>query len=96
MQYCFYTIDYQRMPGIVSSLESDHGIGLLGEKVNDLALAFVTPLRADDYHGLCHLATHLFDAPTIGPLNQFSVTLLILRPGVATAKIDDNSLVILP
>ena len=96
MQYRFYTIDYQRMPGIVPPLESNHGFGLLGEKVNDLALAFVTPLRADDYHGLCHLATHLFDAPTIGPLHYFSVALLILRPGFAIAKIDDNSLVILP
>ena len=69
MQYRFYTVDYQRMPGIVPTLETNHGVRLLGEEVNDLALALVTPLRADDYHGLCHLATHLFDGPTIGSLN---------------------------
>src|SRR5215472_12987440 len=36
------------VPGVVAALGSDHHVGLLGEKVDQLALAFVSPLSADD------------------------------------------------
>src|SRR6185503_14415072 len=36
-----------RVPGIRAALVAAHDIRLLGEQVDDLALAFVAPLRAD-------------------------------------------------
>ena len=38
-----------RVTGVVSTLEADHQIGLLGEQVDDLALPFVAPLGAHDH-----------------------------------------------
>ena len=43
-------VDDQRVPGIVAALEADHHIRALGQPVDDLALALVAPLRADDHH----------------------------------------------
>ena len=40
--------DIDGMPGIVPALITRHDIETLGQKINDLALAFITPLRADD------------------------------------------------
>ena len=42
-----------RVAGVVAALEADHGVGLLGEEVDDLALALVAPLGAD-YHQSRH------------------------------------------
>jgi hypothetical protein len=36
--------------GIVAALETYYIVGVPGEQVDDFALAFVTPLGADDYH----------------------------------------------
>jgi hypothetical protein len=36
------------MAGVVAALESHHHIGAAGEPVDNLALALVAPLRADD------------------------------------------------
>ena len=43
-------VDDQRMAGIVAALEAHHDIGALRQPVDDLALALVAPLRADDHH----------------------------------------------
>ncbi len=43
-------VDDQRVAGIVAALEAHHDVGLLGEPVDDLALAFVAPLGADHDH----------------------------------------------
>ena len=42
-----------RVAGVVAALEADDDVGLLGEQVDDLALALVAPLGADD-HGAWH------------------------------------------
>jgi hypothetical protein len=42
--------DDQRVAGIVAALEAHHHVGALRQPVDDLALAFVAPLRADDHH----------------------------------------------
>ncbi len=42
------------MAGIVSALEAHHGTDALRQQVDDLALAFVAPLRTDDYYILTH------------------------------------------
>jgi hypothetical protein len=38
------------MTSIVTALKTDHDIRALGQPVDDLALAFVAPLRSDDDH----------------------------------------------
>jgi hypothetical protein len=54
VQHGFPAADDQRMPGIVSALESHDGRRAVGQKIHDLAFAFVTPLRADDDDVLTH------------------------------------------
>jgi len=46
-------VDDQRMAGIVAALEAHHHVGALRQPVDNLALALVAPLRADDNH-ICH------------------------------------------
>ena len=43
-------VDDQRMAGIVAALEAHDDVGALRQPVDDLALALVAPLRADDHH----------------------------------------------
>ena len=38
------------MPGIVTALKARDHIGAFAQPVNDLALALVAPLRADNHH----------------------------------------------
>src|SRR5262249_53725124 len=44
------TVDNERMAGIMAALETHHDVGLLREPIDNLALAFVPPLGADDHH----------------------------------------------
>src|SRR3546814_8766029 len=46
--------DLQGMAGIVAALEPHHHIGAQGKPVDDLALALVAPLGADNHH-VAHL-----------------------------------------
>ena len=41
-------VDHQRVPGVVPALEAHHGGDALGQQIDDLALALVAPLGADD------------------------------------------------
>ena len=43
-------VDDQRVAGIVAALETHDDVGLLGQPVDDLALALVSPLGADHHH----------------------------------------------
>ena len=56
VQHGFLTIDDERMAGIVPALKADHGCGLIGEQIDDLALALVAPLGADNHDCCCHIA----------------------------------------
>ena len=47
-QFVDIVADNEGVPSIMSALEADHHIGLGGEPVDDLALALIAPLRADD------------------------------------------------
>ena len=51
-------VDHQRVAGIVAALEAHHDIGALRQPIDDLALAFVTPLGADD-HDIGHVKNPL-------------------------------------
>jgi hypothetical protein len=52
----FLALHDQGMACIIAALEADNNISFVGEKVNDFALAFVTPLRAYD-RDVCHLTS---------------------------------------
>ena len=47
-------VDDDRVPGVRAALVAADEVGVLGEQVDDLALALVAPLRADD-HGRGHV-----------------------------------------
>ena len=55
-------VDHQCVAGIMAALEADDDIGLLGQPVDDLALAFVAPL-GPDYHHIRH--STCFPAPAL-------------------------------
>ncbi len=44
--------NHHRVAGVGAALVADDEIGALGEHVDDLALAFVSPLGADDHHAV--------------------------------------------
>ena len=46
--------DDERVPGVVAALEAHDALRVLGQPVDDLALAFVAPLGADDDDVLAH------------------------------------------
>ncbi len=46
----FLAVHDQRMGGVVAALEAHHHVGVLGEQVNDLALALISPLRTHHCH----------------------------------------------
>ena len=48
--------DDERVAGVVPALEAHDAVGVLGQPVDDLALAFIAPLGADDNDVLAHLS----------------------------------------
>ena len=44
----FFPIDDERVAGVVAALKPDDDIRIVGEEVDDLPFAFVSPLSADD------------------------------------------------
>src|ERR1041384_186244 len=52
-QFVHRVADDERVPGIMATLESHDDVGLLGEPIDDLALAFVPPLGSD-YDNIRH------------------------------------------
>ena len=54
VQYGLFAVDDQRMAGIVSTLETRHGRGAVGQQIDNLTLALVTPLGADYDNILTH------------------------------------------
>src|SRR3546814_12374283 len=51
----FLAIDPQRMAGIVATLKTDHSVRRFSQPVDDLSLAFITPLGADYNNILAHV-----------------------------------------
>ena len=43
------TVVHHGVPSIVAALRADDHVGLLGQDVDDLALALIPPLPADEY-----------------------------------------------
>src|SRR5712692_11225542 len=48
MQHERSVADLDRMPGVVAALVADYDVEALGEQIDNLALAFIAPLGADD------------------------------------------------
>ena len=53
MENVFFTAVNDGVPGVVATLTADDDIGVPGKDVDDFALAFIAPLRADQYR-VCH------------------------------------------
>jgi hypothetical protein len=51
-----FAADDQRMPGVMPTLVAHHGLGVVGQPVDDLALALVAPLGTDNHDVLCHFS----------------------------------------
>ena len=61
-QFVGDTVDHEGVAGIMPALEAHHDVGALGQPIDDLALAFVAPLGADDHdigHGLSPLKSRI-------------------------------------
>ena len=54
MQDCLLAVDDERMSGVVTALEPHDGRGTIGEEIDDLPLALITPLGANDDDILAH------------------------------------------
>ena len=44
----FLAVHHQCVTGVVAALKADDDVGVVREEIDDLALAFVSPLSADD------------------------------------------------
>ena len=58
VQDALLAVDHQGVPRVVAALETDDGVRALGEHVDDLAFALVSPLGAENHdigHLLCSL-----------------------------------------
>ena len=53
VEHIFRGSEDDRMTGVVSPLGTDHDVGVLGEKIDYFALAFIAPLSADQDR-ICH------------------------------------------
>ncbi len=54
MEYCFLAADDQRVACIVATLETGYGRGPVGQQIDNLALALVAPLGANDNYIFSH------------------------------------------
>ena len=54
VQNGFFAVDYQGVASIVTTLITHNSCSLFGQQVDDLALAFIAPLGAQDYDILTH------------------------------------------
>ena len=63
-QFVGLVADDERMAGIVAALEAGDDVGAAGEPVDDLALALVAPLAADDGN-VCQMPRSFSCAPSL-------------------------------
>ena len=83
MQNRFLTVDDQGVASVMTALKAHHGRGTVGQEINNLALAFVTPLGADHYHIFTHgtstlsVKTHRRGPGILSPPRHYSIARLI-------------------
>ena len=81
MKDCLFTLYDESMAGIVSTLEPRNDIGALRIQVNDLSLAFITPLCSDN-SDICHLSfsslhLQLGNGDDVGQIAEFIEDILM-------------------
>jgi hypothetical protein len=54
MQHGLLAVNHQGMAGIVSALETNHHGRAVGQDIDYFALAFVSPLGAQNYYAFTH------------------------------------------
>ena len=59
MQNRLHAVDDERVPGVVAALKAHDRRDVLGEQIDDLAFAFVTPLGADHDYVATHCSSRL-------------------------------------
>jgi hypothetical protein len=50
--------EFDRMPGIVASVVTGHGVEAVGEEIDEFSLSFVSPLAAEHGEGLDSVERH--------------------------------------
>src|ERR1019366_4958545 len=69
------------MTGVMATLKTYHALRMIGQPIDDLALAFITPLSADYHYVLSHYKTFNFEKskrdnlPNAIAQNQFAIAL---------------------
>jgi hypothetical protein len=86
--------DDQRVTGIVAALKAHDTLGMIGEPVNDLALALVAPLGAHDYDVLghsCHcVPVDCLNDPLPVVFDQSTVAQRPITARLGRQEFDDN------
>src|SRR5262245_39400479 len=77
-----FTVDDQRVSGVVPALKACHCRSAFGEQVDDLALALIAPLRTNDYDETTHVST-LYDLTTN---NSPSPASTLMRPAMRSSR----------
>ncbi len=65
MQHGFLAGYHQGMAGVMAALETHHALRMIGQPIDYLALAFITPLSADHHYILSHYRTFEFEKSPI-------------------------------
>ena len=74
MQHCFLATDDQGVPGIVTALKTNHTLGMIGQPINNLALALITPLGSNHHYVLGQFrSTFPAQYPLIALEYQFTI-----------------------
>ncbi len=53
----FVSVDDQCMSGVMTTLESHHGVGVLAEQVYDFSFTLITPLGSEYYDAVIHVGS---------------------------------------
>jgi len=70
VQLKLFSTDDNGMPGVATALIADDKVSLFGENIGDLALAFVTPLAADNNGaGHAHRSLLTKNGPGVAPMD---------------------------
>ena len=92
----FLAVDPEGMTGVVTPLEAHHTLRRLGEPVNDLTLAFVTPLGADYHNILAHVAYQLKVGPFAAKAKRDSYHAIRIAIKVAITRLPLRSRIRFP
>ena len=94
VQYCLLPVDNQGMSGIVTALKPDHSPDSLRQQIDDLTLAFVSPLGADNDYVFTHL--YFLDLPLPAFKLYFPITADFLWAPRLAGQVTNDDFTLLP